>query len=168
MTQVVEAVDGPLLIFTPSGRRGHFPVGTLVLDAARSLGVDIDSVCGGRGICGRCQVRPMTGSFTKHGIESSAEHLAAPGAVEADYELTRAPLTRAVACLAPRRCLATSSSTCRRRARSTQVVRKGIARRAFTVDPVVRLHYVEVVPLSWPRRQATSAACSRRWSASGR
>src|SRR4029453_653819 len=84
--------DGPLLIFTPSGRRGRFPTGTVVLDAARSLGVDIDSVCGGRGICGRCQVRPMTGSFAKHGIESSAAHLAAPGAVEGDYERTHAPL----------------------------------------------------------------------------
>ena len=46
----------PLVIFTPSGRRGRFAEGTTVLDAARKLGVDIDSVCGGRGICGRCQV----------------------------------------------------------------------------------------------------------------
>ncbi len=33
-----------------------FAAGTTVLDAARALGVDIDSVCGGRGLCGRCQV----------------------------------------------------------------------------------------------------------------
>ena len=46
----------PLVVFTPSGRRGRFEAGTTVLDAARRLGVDIDSVCGGRGICGRCQV----------------------------------------------------------------------------------------------------------------
>ena len=50
------AGDDALVIFTPSGRRGRFADGTTVLDAARSLGVDIDSVCGGRGICGRCQV----------------------------------------------------------------------------------------------------------------
>ena len=62
-------------IFTPSGRRGHVPEGTTVLDAARSLGVDIDSVCGGRGICGRCQVSVGVGSFPKHGITSSAESL---------------------------------------------------------------------------------------------
>ena len=48
--------------------------------AARALGVDIDSVCGGRGICGRCAVRQSTGSFAKHGIESRPEHLDAPGA----------------------------------------------------------------------------------------
>ena len=43
-----------------------------MLDAARSLGVDIDSVCGGRGICGRCAVTPAFGSFAKHGITSDA------------------------------------------------------------------------------------------------
>ena len=47
------------IVFTPSGRRGEVPDGASVLDAARALGVDLDSVCGGRGICGRCQVVPM-------------------------------------------------------------------------------------------------------------
>ena len=42
--------------FTPSGRRGTVAAGTTVLEAARALGVDLDSVCGARGICGRCQV----------------------------------------------------------------------------------------------------------------
>ncbi|HEY2887197.1 MAG TPA: 2Fe-2S iron-sulfur cluster-binding protein [Candidatus Limnocylindrales bacterium] len=50
------------VIFTPSGRRGRFDDGTTILDAARSLGVDLDSVCGGRGLCGRCQVVPAEGS----------------------------------------------------------------------------------------------------------
>ena len=59
-----------LVIFTPSGRRGRFDSGTTVLDAARRLGVDIDSVCGGRGICGRCQVEQSVGEFAKHGIIS--------------------------------------------------------------------------------------------------
>ena len=35
---------------------------------AQKLGVDIDSVCGGRAICGRCQVEVGAGSFAKHGI----------------------------------------------------------------------------------------------------
>jgi uncharacterized 2Fe-2S/4Fe-4S cluster protein (DUF4445 family) len=50
-----------LVIFTPSGKRGRFPVGTPVLTAARQLGVDLDSVCGGRGICSKCQVAPQFG-----------------------------------------------------------------------------------------------------------
>ena len=69
----------PLVIFTPSGRRGRFATGTTVLDAARALGVDIDSVCGGRGICGRCQVEQSVGSFPKHGIESKAGNLSPLG-----------------------------------------------------------------------------------------
>ncbi|MEO0618609.1 MAG: ASKHA domain-containing protein [Pseudomonadota bacterium] len=69
----------------PSGRRGRFPHGTPVLDAARSLGVYIESVCGGRGICGRCQVVPTIGQFAKHGIESKADHLSPGNSVEQRY-----------------------------------------------------------------------------------
>ena len=59
-----------LVVFTPSGRRGRFEHGTTVLEAARRLGVDLDSVCGGRGICGRCQVEVAEGEHAKHGIAS--------------------------------------------------------------------------------------------------
>ena len=51
------------VVFTPSGRRGSFPVNTPLLHAARVLGVDIDSVCGGRGLCGRCQITCAEGTF---------------------------------------------------------------------------------------------------------
>jgi len=57
-----------LVVFTPSGKRGRFALGTPLLQAARSLGVDIDSVCGGRALCGRCQVLVMEGEFAKHGV----------------------------------------------------------------------------------------------------
>ena len=60
-----------LVVFTPSGRRGRFERGTTVLEAARRLGVDLDSVCGGRGICGRCQVAVDEGEHAKHGITSA-------------------------------------------------------------------------------------------------
>src|SRR5207302_326287 len=61
----------------PSGRRGRFALGTPLLQAGRALGVDIDSVCGGRGLCGRCQVEVAEGEFPKHGVVSRAEHLSA-------------------------------------------------------------------------------------------
>jgi len=63
------------IIFSPSGKRGRFAVGTPVLQAARELGVDIDSICGGRARCCRCQVEPIEGSFAKEGIVSSTSHL---------------------------------------------------------------------------------------------
>ena len=82
-----------LVVFTPSGRRGRFADGTTVLEAARRLGVDIDSVCGGRGICGRCQVEVSEGEHAKHGIVSTATHLSPVGDVERAYAAQR-PLAR--------------------------------------------------------------------------
>src|SRR5215468_4973017 len=74
-TGMSEAAGDALIVFTPSGKRGRFPLGTPVLQAARSLGVDIDSVCGGRAICGRCQINIGEGEFAKHGITSSKTHV---------------------------------------------------------------------------------------------
>jgi uncharacterized 2Fe-2S/4Fe-4S cluster protein (DUF4445 family) len=134
----------PLVIFTPSGRRGRFPTGTTVLDAARALGVDIDSVCGGRGICGRCQVEQSVGSFAKHGIESRPENLSPLDAVETEYRDQRGLAAgRRLSCTAHLRGDAVidvppESQVYR------QVVRKGLDVRDFHIDPVVRLHYVEV------------------------
>jgi uncharacterized 2Fe-2S/4Fe-4S cluster protein (DUF4445 family) len=134
-----------LVVFMPSGKRGRFPLGTPVLKAARSLGVDIDSVCGGRGICGRCQVEVSEGEFAKLGVTSKVANLSAFGAVEQRY--------------ADRRGLKDG----RRLSCSTllqgdvvidvppdsqvhkQVVRKRAEMRAIELDPVVRLHYVEVI-----------------------
>jgi len=69
------AAKQALIIFSPSGKRGRFAVGTTVLQAARGLGVDIDSICGGQARCSRCQVEPIEGMFAKEGITSSADHL---------------------------------------------------------------------------------------------
>jgi uncharacterized 2Fe-2S/4Fe-4S cluster protein (DUF4445 family) len=117
-----------------------------VLDAARSLGVDIDAVCAGRGICGRCQVTQGLGSFPKHGITSSEGNLAPMGTLEAAYRDEQGlAADRRLSCTAevlgdvlvdvP------PESQVHR-----QVVRKGLEVRDFTIDPVVRLHYVEVTP----------------------
>ena len=75
--------DTSLVVFTPSGKRGRFAHGTTLLQAARALGVDLDSVCGGRGLCGRCQVDVAEGAFAKHGIRSEQGHVSAAGEVEA-------------------------------------------------------------------------------------
>jgi uncharacterized 2Fe-2S/4Fe-4S cluster protein (DUF4445 family) len=145
-TAAPRATDDALIIFTPSGRRGRFGIGTTVLDAARSLGVDIDSVCGGRGICGRCQVTQGIGTFPKHGITSAPDHLSAFAELEASYRDERGLADdRRLSCTATIRGdvlidVPPESQVHR------QVVRKGLDVRTFIVDPVVRLHYVEVTP----------------------
>jgi uncharacterized 2Fe-2S/4Fe-4S cluster protein (DUF4445 family) len=159
------------VIFTPSGRRGRFEDGTSLLDAARALGVDLDSVCGGRGICGRCQVVPADGAFPKHGIDSSSSHLTPRGAPEAEFDRLRGlAADRRLGCHARIRGdvlvdVPPESQVHR------QVVRKGVPVRDFVVDPVVRLHEVEVErpDLATPTGDLgrTLAALEREWGLTG-
>lgn len=79
----------PLVLFMPSGKRGRFPLGTNLLDAARRLGVHVETVCGGRGTCGRCQIELQEGQFAKFGITSSAGHVSAPGGTEERFDQIR-------------------------------------------------------------------------------
>ncbi len=95
------ATRDALVLFMPSGRRARFAIGTPILEAARSLGVFVESVCGGRGICGRCQVLPALGHFAKHGIESRPENLTAFNDVEQRYARVRKlPADRRLSCQA--------------------------------------------------------------------
>ena len=140
-------MSGPVdaqVIFTPSGRRGQVAQGTTVLDAARRLGVDIDSVCGGRGICGRCAVTPAFGSFAKHGITSAPEHLSEAGEVEADYRAEhRLAADRRLSCTAMLLGDAVIDVPPESQVHR-QVVRKDLDARPFVLDPVIRLHTVDV------------------------
>jgi uncharacterized 2Fe-2S/4Fe-4S cluster protein (DUF4445 family) len=138
------ATRDPLIVFMPSGKRGSFPVGTPILQAARTLGVDIDSVCGGRGLCGRCQVLVAEGEFAKHGVTSSKESLSPFSEPEARYA-RRQPLApgRRLSCSARVQTdvvidVPATSQVHR------QVVRKEADVRAIELYPVVRLHYVQV------------------------
>ncbi|WP_095589245.1 ASKHA domain-containing protein [Actibacterium ureilyticum] len=133
-----------LVIFTPSGKRGRFAIGTPVLTAARQLGVDLDSVCGGRGICSKCQITPAYGDFPKHGITVADDALSEWNKVEARYDEKRG--------LKPGRrlgCQATVQGDVvidvpPESQVHKQVVRKAAAARAITMDPATRLYLVEV------------------------
>src|SRR5829696_3970710 len=82
---MVEAKTTHLVIFQPSGRQSHVAHGTTLLDAARQLGVDVDSICGGRQTCGKCKVLGETGAFAKHAIDSASTHATPAGAEEREY-----------------------------------------------------------------------------------
>lgn len=136
--------DDALVVFTPSGRRGRARLGTTVLDAARALGVDIDSVCGSRGICGRCQVVQSVGDFAKHGITSAEGNLSPFGLKEATYRDRKGLAEgRRLSCTAEIRGDLVIDVPAESQVHR-QVVRKSLDLRRFRVDPVVRLHYVEV------------------------
>ncbi|MDJ1007040.1 MAG: ASKHA domain-containing protein [Paracoccaceae bacterium] len=134
----------PLVIFTPSGKRGRVARGTPVLEAARQLGVDLDSVCGGRGICSKCQVSPGVGDFPKHGVTVAEDALSPWNAVEARYDEKRGlKAGRRLGCQAE----ILSDVVIDVPAESQvhrQVVRKRAEAREITLNPAIRLVYVEV------------------------
>ena len=125
---------GPSVRFAPSGKRGRVPPGTTVLDAARRLGVDLDSVCGGRGICSRCQVAPA----------GDAAALSPPNEVEARYDRVRGLRPgRRLGCQA--RILGDAVIDVPPESQvHRQVVRKDAAAVTIAMDPATRLHLVDV------------------------
>jgi uncharacterized 2Fe-2S/4Fe-4S cluster protein (DUF4445 family) len=44
------------ITFQPQGRRAKVKLGTSIFEVARGLGIEIESLCGGNGICGKCKV----------------------------------------------------------------------------------------------------------------
>ena len=132
------------IVFTPSGRQGRVPHGTSVLAAARQLGVDIDSVCGGRAMCGRCQVNVGTGEFAKHGISSGDDSLDAVTAVETRYADKRGLADgRRLSCQA-KLCADVVIDVPPESQVHNQLVRKEADGRQIEMDPIVRLCFVEV------------------------
>ena len=155
------AVTEHRVVFTPSGLQGTVPEGTTVLEAARELGVDLDTVCGGRGICGRCQIEPGVGSFAKWAIEADADHLSPWGPLEEGYSGKRK--------IVEGRRLGCSAQICGDVVIDVppdsqihkQVIRKSVDVGDLTLDPIHRLTYqadddiTEVVRdgevvVSWP------------------
>ncbi len=133
-----------LVLFMPSGKRGRFASGTPVIEAARELGVYVESVCGGRATCGRCQVSVQEGQFAKHGITSSNVHISPIGPKEERYDRVRGlPEGRRLSCSAtiegdlvidiPQDTVV-----------NAQVVRKESDGRVIERDPAVHMCYVEV------------------------
>ncbi|SFU04698.1 ASKHA domain-containing protein [Mesorhizobium sp. YR577] len=137
-------ITDPLVLFMPSGKRGRFPVGTPILDAARTLGVYVESVCGGRATCGRCQIEVQEGNFAKHKIVSSNDHISPKGAKEQRYEKVRGlPEGRRLSCSATVQgdlVIDVPQDT----VINAQVVRKAASDRVIERNAAVQMCYVEV------------------------
>ena len=136
----------PRVVFTPSGLGGEVPTGTTVLQAARDFGVDLDSVCGGRGICGRCQIAFEPGQYSKWAIDSTAAALSPWGETEETYEGRRGmkPDRRLGCCAQVRDDVVLDvppESQVHR-----PVVRKSLDLSDVVLDPAVSLSYIELPP----------------------
>ena len=144
MATPLNAEDTVTVVFTPSGVKATVAVGTSLLDAARLGGIDLDSTCGGRGLCGRCQVTPSIGEFAKWRISSTSAALSPWTASEENYR-GRRPIQpgnrlgcQAVVCAAAVIDVPADSAVHR------PVVRKKINLAGLTVDPLVFARYVEL------------------------
>ncbi len=131
----------------PSGRRGMIERGVSVLDAARQLGVEIESICNSRLTCAKCKVQIEDGAFAKHGIHSATDHVTPAGNKELEL------LSRANGQGPDDACRLSCSAYVEgdllvfvpeeSRAHK-QVIRKAAGDRLIDVDPAVRQVYVEV------------------------
>lgn len=163
--------DDALVIFTPSGKRGRVAVGTPVLQAARSLGVDLDSVCGGRGICSKCQITPGFGDFPKHGVHVAADALSDWNAVEERYKSKRGLIDgRRLGCQA--RVMGDVVIDVPPESQvHKQVIRKSATERHIEMDPATRLYYVEVAEPDMHEPsgdfERVSVALAAQWGVAG-
>ncbi len=160
------------VIFMPSGRRGQVRAGETLLDAARQLGVEIESICGGRLTCAKCRVRIEEGQFAKHGIASAATHVSPSDAREASLlaEAANGDGAYRMACAAHVAGDVLIYVPEESRAHK-QVIRKSATARVIDVAPAVRQVYVEVDRAElgehrgdWGRLQA---ALAQQWQLTG-
>lgn len=131
------------VIFMPSGRRGKITEGTTVLEASRQLGVQIESICGGRMTCQKCRVRVEEGVFQKHGIVSKAAHLSCASDAETNFlKRLNSPEMRlsCQACVEGDALIFVPEES---RAQK-QIIRKSATDRVIDIDPAIRKVYVEV------------------------
>ena len=154
----------------PSGRKGRVLKGTNLLQAAQDLGVELESICGGRQTCGKCQIIVEDGNFPKHGIASHPDHLSPQSALELEYSQEHDLDGRRLACAAE--VLGDVLITVPEESQAhKQVIAKAATQRIIEVDPAVRQVYVEVQPASlgdprgdWER---LTTALETQWGLTG-
>jgi uncharacterized 2Fe-2S/4Fe-4S cluster protein (DUF4445 family) len=152
-----------LVVFQPSGRQARVPEGKNLLDAARDMGVEIESICGGQQTCGKCKVIADYGEFPKYGVVSKSDHISPAGGDERHYweKRRREPGEYRLSCAA---CVlgdlvinVPEESQARK-----QIVRKSATVREIEIDPAIRKYFVKVKPADlgddrgdWERLQAS-------------
>jgi len=140
------AVNKRLVVFEPSGKRGYIEDGRTLLEAAQELGEDIESICGGKGVCGKCLVKFDKESCARYGIESGGQPLSPPTEKEIEllsrhgfgdeYRLACSTIVLGdVVVFVPEMSR-----------REKHVIRKSTVERVIPVKPAIRKYYLELSP----------------------
>lgn len=134
------------IIFQPSGRRGKIQEGANLLEAARSLGVEIESICGEKKTCGKCKIQVEEGFFEKYGVDSKMDNLTG-WTKDEQRMLTTAEKENKyrLSCLAHVKgdLLIFVPEESRG---GQQVVRKKAGKLKHKPDPDLTIHYIEMIP----------------------
>ncbi len=131
------------VIFQPSGRRGEIAQGKTLLEAAQSLGVDIEGLCGKKKVCGKCKVRIEEGYFEKDNIDSGMSHLSPLTEDEIKHIKPEDGPGIRLACTAEINGDVKVFVPERSRA-GKQVVRKAAKELSIPLDPAVRKYNIEL------------------------
>jgi len=131
------------VIFQPSGRRGEVEKGKTLLDAAQNLGVEIEAICGGKKVCGKCKVRIEEGYFEKDNIDSGMAHLTEITEDEIKHIKPEDGEGIRLACAAELRGDVKIFVPERSRA-GKQIVRKAAKELSIKLDPAVRKYAIEL------------------------
>ena len=143
-----------LVILQPSGRRGHVDEGVSLRDAARQMGVEIESICAENATCGKCKIVVEEGTFERYGITSKRENLSMPSAEETDYFRRRQKMMQAnnwemgqvrLSCQA--KVLGNVLVFVPEESRGNkQIIRKSATEREIEIKPSIRKYFVDMVP----------------------
>ena len=133
------------VIFQPSGRRGEVEEGKTLLEAAQSLGVDIEGLCGNKKVCGKCKVRIEEGYFEKDNIESGMKHLSPITEAEKKHIKPEDGPGIRLSCTAEVHGDVKVFVPERSRA-GKQVVRKAAKELSIKLDPAVKKYNIELTP----------------------
>ncbi|MGA7192896.1 MAG: ASKHA domain-containing protein [Anaerolineales bacterium] len=142
------------VILQPSGRRGQVDEGKSVREAARELGVEIESICAENATCGKCAVLIEEGRFERYGIESKQENLTPVDAAEKAYFDRRPNLLKTkgwqvgkVRLSCQCKVLGDVLINVPEESRGNkQIVRKSASQRAIEIKPSIRKYLVTMTP----------------------
>ncbi len=134
------------VVFQPSGLRGKVKDGATILEASIKLGAGIESVCGGKGTCGKCQVRIEEGYFAKYGISSSIASVKNTGEANQKF-ISKRQLKQGYRLSCQTRIYGDVVIFVPEKSRKgKQVIRKEITVRNIRLKPAVRKYPVELKP----------------------
>jgi uncharacterized 2Fe-2S/4Fe-4S cluster protein (DUF4445 family) len=134
------------VVFQPSGVRGKVKDGDTILEAARQLGAGLESICGGKGSCGKCKIRIDEGYFPKYSLNSEIASTETEGQVSEKF-LSRTQMRQGYRLACQTRVHGDIVVFIPEESRKgQQVVRKEATRRKITLRPAVKKYYVELKP----------------------